>query len=392
MRPPSQAPAVAPTSARGVWGWGKMKRPLLTTGLAIAILAAIAVGLLLNARQTQAVPFALDPADAKSSRVSLVSGPVWSVRCAGPVHTITYSPDGSVIAVGVGDPDAYSDADARVTPVLGLLSAQSGRVMRRSSPVGPLSCLVFLAGNSDLVSIGKDASSGQDTLQTWDRRSGSVLRTQRLGEETGSLEILCISPDGRLVIAGNNDTLGVWDAAHRTPLKRLVYPVGSASPFAVFSSDGRHLAACSCGSPCSGGGGAWALYDATSWQLVKSVKVSPDAPAVLSAAFSRDGKTLALLYLDRIELRGATNGDVLDVRRFDSHEWGSVLFSPSGALALSDGKEVSLCDQKGMLVRWQAGDDDEGVAVMAFSPDGKYLVTGGATHVRLWRIDAAASK
>ncbi len=130
-----------------------------------------------------------------------------------------------------------------------------------------------------------------------------------------------------------------------------------------------------------------------SWNVATGLgRILPGKTAMdFSVAFAPDGKTLAVECWDGkhgfIELRGYPDGRVFST--FGEHEgqWFALRFSPDGTILAQGGDEVRLWDvaTKKRLdgFRNQRG----GASRIAFSPDGKTLVTAGTTRsINVWDV------
>ena len=110
--------------------------------------------------------------------------------------------------------------------------------------------------------------------------------------------------------------------------------------------------------------------------------------AVMSVAFSPDGKTLASASWDNtIKLWDTATGQELRTLTGHTYWVAAVAFSPDGKTLASGGwdKTVKVWDvATGELKRTLSGHTGW-VYTIAFSPDGKFLASGGNDHaVRLW--------
>ncbi len=143
------------------------------------------------------------------------------------------------------------------------------------------------------------------------------------------------------------------------------------------------------------------LWDATTGNVVADW-LKPVATAGLlhfDFAFSPDGRTLAVLESGRLDLRDAETGLVgktwmlternKNPRMLDNSEPSLVVWSSDGrrllASPLDYTQHVWICDPQAGSTQRLPGEERGGRLVgLAFSPDGRLIVTAQQQHFRLW--------
>jgi WD40 repeat protein len=212
-------------------------------------------------------------------------------------------------------------------------------------------------------------------------------------------------------VGANNDCLegeaAIWDINARLPIARrlresLVQKVNRIA----FSPDGKLMATGGCGELANGSPqeeclrGEVELWDTTNFQIVGRLTDTPFE--ITSLAYSPDGKTLAAGDCAKIEKSDAGKECRQDEIRLWNLDTGQLVsqpltgqgtfvkmlaFSPDGNILASGGGETIILWDTGtrqMLGKLTSGHQFEssnlfaaGVQTMAFSPDGKTLVSGG---------------
>ena len=177
------------------------------------------------------------------------------------------------------------------------------------------------------------------------------------------------TPDGTRVAAGDNYSIGIWDAASGRLRKRFDDITSQVWDLA-FSPDGRQLLA-------AYSNGRAIIYNADSG-AVDGQPLSHDG-SVYAASWSSQGDLVATGSMDgtariwsiddRSELQALDHGSV--------SVWG-VAFSPNGkqiATGSDDGLARVWDVSTGALIQTFGGASDD-VDAVAWSPDGKSIVTG----------------
>jgi len=273
-------------------------------------------------------------------------------------------------------------------------------------------------------------SGGFDTvIRLWDLETGKCLKV--LSGHTAPIRTICFSPDGDLLVSGDNEqTVKFWDVQSRECLQTWQGYVNWIWSIAM-SPDGQYMAS------------GHLDRQVRIWEIEtgKCVKTLPGHRAwIWAVAFSPDGKWLASSSEDEtIRICHARTGKLWKVLVPDTDEFygivGAIAWSPdSQRMACSfQAKQVQLwnfsTNQWNALpgeVTWSwslafnpaaqfqnypilAGADHDGtikiwelqtltlmrilkghenkVEAIAFSPDGKYLVSGSDDcTVKVWRV------
>lgn len=278
----------------------------------------------------------------------------------GEILSLAFSPDGRVLASG--------DSEA----ALRLWEMASGRIVRtlhgHRGPVGA----VALSPVAGVV-----ASAGGHAIHLWGPAGERPVRTFETASDD-NVEALAFSPDGRLLAAGDDLRLRIWEVGSGRelhPSRGHGLPVGSVA----FSPDGKMLAS-------GGEDGVIRLWDARSGR--ETGPALPQGAGVLALAFSRDGRFLVSGGGDG----GVSVWDVRAGRRVHSllgHEKGVlvVAVSPDGRRILSAGYDhtVRVWDAATGLETLCYRGHGSDVTALVFSPDGSTVVSGGRdSTVQAW--------
>jgi len=301
------------------------------------------------------------------------------LRCfvghAEPVLAVAFSPDGRRALT------ASLDDTAR------LWDTATGE--RERGFVDPADSLIAAAFSPDGRSVATGNNLGMTRL--WDRETGAEIR-----QFQGSRSI-AFSPDGRFLATGDRDGLArLWDVATGREAGRFVIAENAEDQSArivgavAFSPDGRYLLA---------GGRVAVLWDIASGQELR--RLTGDWMWVSAVAFSPDGRRALIgeqrrtpLEPLRAHLWDVTTGETL--RRFTwrassiTGESEGVAFSPDGRqIVTAGGTEAILWDvAAGREVRRFAR-QAAAVNGVALSPDGRHLLAAGDDGIaRLWDLGA----
>jgi WD40 repeat protein len=213
-------------------------------------------------------------------------------------------------------------------------------------------------------------SSGLDPeLKLWDLATGQVIR--RFKGHTRPVYDVAVSSDGTRALSGSDDnTMILWDIATGMPITTF-YGHGGYIREVVFSKDGRQALSCSGDATIR----LWDLENAAELRRldgqapIQSMALSPDERYVLGGSSSGTAK-----------LWDAQTGQAIKSFPWHARAIKSVAFSPDGKYLLTGGDKhdgtVILSDlASGQVIR-RFTFTAFGVSAVAFTPDGKRAVAG----------------
>jgi WD40 repeat protein len=226
-----------------------------------------------------------------------------------------------------------------------------------------------------------------ERLEGLPREVVAVFGTRRW-HHWGRLKCMALSPDGRTLASGGTDqVIRLWDVTREGPVPRDRVLVGHRDNVEslAFSPDGKTLASASEDTTIR-------LWDVAKGQSL-AILHEKGAKQVYAVAFRSDGM-LASAGEDALVRLWEVAGDRASAkvkRVLRGHEkWVRALaFSP-------DGKGLISGDDGGAIRRWEVAGDKvseptplfrgtKGVLCLAFDPQGKWLAAGGIDQgVRLW--------
>ena len=341
-------------------------------------------------------PLALSGDAARLATMSRDGVRVWDTATwrelrllSGASGPMAFSPDGQSIV---------TESKAVGLTVWPLTGARPELVLQDSTNVfvrgGPRlrndRALAFSPDGKTIVAARNTLSErGVFVLSIWDAESGKEIGVIPEGpehiEHTGMISSLVFSPDGKtLATASLDHSIRLWDFAARQLITTLQGHLNEVWALA-FSADGKSVV-----SGARDGG-------VKLWPSRPQSKDDGIAGSWQPLAFSKDGRTLAALSRE-----GAVAFFNLATREPEQRfQVDAPRFGPMPSVALSgDLKFLAHGTKDGGVKLWntQSGDithlkaSESPVDLVALSPDGSALVTGGRFQpLRLWDLGAGTN-
>lgn len=293
------------------------------------------------------------------------------------INDIKYSPDGAKFAVATSIGILLYDTQTYGKP--NLLKGHSGRAWS----------VAFSPDGKTLAS-----AAPYNTIRLLDRNTGQLIRILKGQKGTGFTSVE-FSPDGK-TIAGetSEDTLCLIDVDTGKRLHTFSGHSRQTGWNIAFSPDRRIIAA-------GGQNGIIRLWDVHTGQLLRTLneRKSKENMNELNrtvVAFSPDGKTLASEGHDTpISLWDVNTGEKLRnlIGPVDSSRFHSMAFSPDGRMIVSGSMFATILwdantgQQLQILTKPVKPFGRIGIHLATFSPDGKTIATCGCEQVHLWDVN-----
>ncbi len=258
------------------------------------------------------------------------------------------------------------------------------RLPRNHSTRASATCLCF-ALTSFVIAIASVSPAAASKLQTFNR----VGHTSRIN-------CIAFSPDKKLLAAGDEHAVKIWDVASCQKLHTMIGP-GDAVQAVAFSSDGRRITS-------SYGGSSVKVWDVVSGRELTASKDAAYAnmSSVPQTVKATEGSINCMALTADGTLGASTDGDrdlfVWDLKsgkrvgtmKGSDYEITSAAISGDGkTIAAACGDKVRLWDvERGGRNRILLG-KPHSASLLAFSPDGSKIACGGRDdQITIWDVQS----
>jgi WD40 repeat protein/uncharacterized caspase-like protein len=282
---------------------------------------------------------------------------------SGSIIDAAFSPDGRLVLTLEGQ-----RRGAELSLIVHFWDVTTGREVRRlgQAVTGKIENAVVASSERVIVVENSVDEPWATRLRLLDLTTGR--ETQRIESVAANVAFAAFSPNGRLALIGShNEDLRLWDITTGQVVHRFAERIEFLKSVA-FSSDSRFVVTIG----------------------YKDHKEPLDAHLNESGRWARENLGLPtepplVFHLNNFaRLWDATTGQ--EVRRLSGHtdEVVCVAFSPDGRLVVTGSKD-------GTTRLWEVATgreilrfDSSPVTTVAFSPDGRFVLTTGSGKVRLW--------
>jgi WD40 repeat protein len=302
---------------------------------------------------------AAGPAPSEAGQ-PLASRPTPNIRpevpVASPVSSVKFSPDSSLLAVG-----GYKEVR--------LFNPASGKILAILTGHADEVRTIAFSPDGKLLAAAGGAPQREGEIKIWDVRSHQLLRTMRGHKDC--IYSVAWSPDGELIASGSYDKqVKLWDARTGGEVRNLQDHIDAV--FAVaFSPDGKRLASASQDRTVK-------IWDVATGKRLYTL--SDAADGLTSLAFSPSGDEVAAAGYDKtvyVWRLSEDDGHLVQSLIADQDSILALAWSPDGKTIVTSSSDESIrfrdtrLDLKGVIES-----QPDWVGALDMSPDGRWLAAG----------------
>ncbi len=245
----------------------------------------------------------------------------------------------------------------------------------------PVLCLTFIDGGKRLAT---GATSG---VLIWDVETGKLLQTLEVDER--AVDSIALSPQGKLLVAGGaTGVIKVFDAQTYKLLNTLGPTPGAVQALSI-SSDGKLLASASPNGQLGKRDEEFGifLWDLTTGKQVRKVEHEPPGFGITGLAFLPSGKQIISVQDRRFRKIELPSGQAIQVTEQPdlTRSLGTLAVQANGQRLVTGAYEAKIrvwdVGEFKQLQSWDAHAQQpppyQGVACINYSPDDRFILSGG---------------
>lgn len=281
---------------------------------------------------------------------------------SGQVNSLAFSPDGHILASGEGHPDN----------AVRLWNTDTGNIIHSiKSQIGSIYHVLFTQ-NKNIISLG-----GHHKVQVWD--TSTLTPLDLLSEEIGKVIGLGSSIDGKTLVSSSQDKIiRIWDID--TGKITYKFSIHNRTLNISLSTNQKYLVTKDFGNVL----GVWEIETG----MLKHTITGFTSP-IRSIALAPDDNTIACANFKVVEIWQASTGNKLHTLTGHDHYVDTVTFNSNGSVLASGSFDTTIRlwnALSGVYLHTLTQDRIGEVSSIAFSPNGKTLVSGNYRNIHKWNV------